>query len=165
MFTGIVEEVGEVLELREHKSNLHIRLSTSFIGELQVDQSISHNGVCLTVAELEADYYEVVAVNETLLKSNIGDLSEGDLVNLERCLRMNGRIDGHFVQGHVDATGVVTSIEDQNGSWIFTFSYYFSRVNKDANGNRHFASVNQVIHHRASISLTFHIASAIIEEH
>ena len=123
MFTGIVEEIGRVLKVEKNQTNIHFTIATSFVDELKVDQSVSHNGVCLTVAKKDDKCYEVVAVQETLNKSNLGDLKEGSLVNVERCLRMNGRVDGHFVQGHVDATAEVDYIKDQNGSWEFGFTF------------------------------------------
>ncbi len=123
MFTGIIESLGEVFSIHEEGSNLRFRIASSISRELRVDQSVSHNGVCLTVIEVEDNYHEVVAIKETLTKSTLGVLKKGDKVNLERCMLANGRFDGHIVQGHVDQTAVVTSIEDQNGSWLFTFEY------------------------------------------
>lgn len=123
MFTGIVEEKGKVISAKKSRSNLQVVVETSFVHELQVDQSISHNGVCLTVTNINENSYTVVAIEETLSKSNLGNLKSGSSVNVERCLKMNGRIDGHFVQGHVDTTAEILSIEDKMGSWIFTFSF------------------------------------------
>jgi len=123
MFTGIVETVGKVLSIEQEGTNLNFRLRASIAPELKVDQSLNHNGVCLTVTGVEGDTYGVTAVDETLKKTNLGLLKPGSLVNLERCMPANGRFDGHIVQGHVDQTAVCTQIEDQNGSWLFTFSY------------------------------------------
>lgn len=125
MFSGIVEEPGVVRKIvREEKSdNVHLTLTCSFVHELKIDQSISHNGVCLTVVDLSGDEYTVTAIRETLERSNLGDLKEGDLVNLERSMMMNGRLDGHIVQGHVDTTGKCTNIEEADGSFYFTIEY------------------------------------------
>ena len=123
MFTGIIEEVGEIVHIEKDRSNHVIRIKSSFTSELKVDQSVSHNGVCLTVTDIKQDEYSVVAIKETLDRSNLGDFKVGSLVNLERCLAFGGRLDGHFVQGHVDATAQCQEIRDEDGSWIFTFSY------------------------------------------
>lgn len=123
MFTGIIESLGEIKSAEKEGSNLKLTIISDISNELKIDQSISHNGVCLTVTELHPDAHTVVAVNETLQKSSIGNLEEGDLVNLERCMIMNGRLDGHIVQGHVDGKGKCLSIKDEDGSWIFQFSY------------------------------------------
>ncbi len=123
MFTGIIEQLGEITTLQNEGTNLHIEVKAPFISELQIDQSIAHNGTCLTVVELKEESYVVTAIDETLIKTNLGDLKVGDEVNLERCMVMNGRIDGHIVQGHVDQVGEVVGIEEKDGSWIFTFSY------------------------------------------
>ena len=123
MFSGIVEEVAKVLEVQRDGSNLQLRISTSKSDELKIDQSIAHNGVCLTITSLDNDSYTVTAIDETLSLSNLGSLSKGDSVNIERCLRLSDRLDGHIVQGHVDGTGVIKSIEDRNGSWIFTVQH------------------------------------------
>ncbi|HZY77968.1 MAG TPA: riboflavin synthase, partial [Cyclobacteriaceae bacterium] len=123
MFTGIVETTGVVQEIKSEGLNKHFKISSSIAGELKVDQSISHNGVCLTVTQLTADGYWVTAIDETLKKSNLGSLKKGDRINLERCMPANGRFDGHIVQGHVDQTAIVVSITDQNGSWLFEFGY------------------------------------------
>ena len=123
MFTGIIEQLGKVSSLQKEGTNLHIEVKAPFISELQIDQSVAHNGTCLTVVELKEESYVVTAIDETLIKTNLGDLKVGDEVNLERCMVMNGRIDGHIVQGHVDQVGKVKSIEEKDGSWIFTFSY------------------------------------------
>lgn len=123
MFTGIVEEVGIVASVKEAGTNRDLVIETHFAGELKVDQSIAHNGVCLTVVRLVNDghAYEVTAVHETLQRSQLGELRPGDEVNLERCLKLGDRLDGHMVQGHVDTVVPCTEILDQNGSWRFTF--------------------------------------------
>ncbi len=123
MFSGIVEEAGVVKSLVKEGDNLHITVKCSFVNELKIDQSVAHNGVCLTVVKLGDDSYTVTAIKETLMRSNLGALKEGDLVNLERSMCMNGRLDGHIVQGHVDTAAVCTSVTDENGSHVFTFKY------------------------------------------
>jgi riboflavin synthase len=127
MFSGIVEEAARVVRIVNEEGNVHLTLKCSFTDELKIDQSVAHNGVCLTVVALPGDgTYTVTAIAETLRRSNLGDLREGSLVNLERSMLMNGRLDGHIVQGHVDATAVCTSVEDEDGSWRYTFRYAFS---------------------------------------
>ncbi|WP_347159229.1 riboflavin synthase [Pontibacter chitinilyticus] len=123
MFTGIIEALGQVTAIREENTNKHFTVLSPFTNELQIDQSVAHNGVCLTVVALEGETYTVTAIDETLQKTNLNDLRSGDLVNLERCMQANGRFDGHVVQGHVDQTAVCESVEDENGSWVFTFRY------------------------------------------
>lgn len=123
MFTGIIETLGQVKNLETEGSNLHITLSSSISTALKIDQSVSHNGVCLTVVALDGEYYTVTAVAETLGKTNLGKLRQGDLVNLERAMILGSRLDGHIVQGHVDGTGTCTDIEEKDGSWIFSFEY------------------------------------------
>ncbi len=124
MFSGIVECVGCVRALQREGSNLHITLSCPFAHELTIDQSVAHNGVCLTVVDLSREgMYTVTAIEETLLKSNLGRLKEGDLVNLERSMRLDARLDGHIVQGHVDQTATCTQVEAKDGSWVYTFRY------------------------------------------
>ena len=124
MFSGIVEAALEVVGLRHEESNLHITMRCPFADELRIDQSIAHNGVCLTVVSLPGDgTYTVTAIQETLDRSNLGDLKVGDLVNVERSMMMNGRLDGHIVQGHVDTTAVCESVETENGSWRYRFAY------------------------------------------
>lgn len=125
MFSGIVEETAKVVDIVKEKENVHFTLTCSFVNELKIDQSISHNGVCLTVVDLKDDTYTVTAMRETLDRSNLGLLKEGDKVNVERSMMMNGRLDGHIVQGHVDQTAVCTDIRDNEGSWYFTFKYKF----------------------------------------
>lgn len=121
MFTGIIETVGEVVELNRKGSNINYKISSQISNELQVDQSISHDGVCLTVTEVKDNNHWVTAIDETLIKSNLSDLSVGSKVNLERCMKADGRFDGHIVQGHVDTTARVISIGEKDGSWVFTF--------------------------------------------
>lgn len=123
MFTGIIECVGDVVDKREERSNTHFRIRSAISHELKVDQSVSHDGVCLTVTAVSDDVHEVTAIAETLEKSSLGALTRGSRVNLERCMLNNGRFDGHIVQGHVDQTGVVKRIEDVNGSWLFEIEY------------------------------------------
>lgn len=123
MFTGIIETLGEVKKLEKEGGNLHITLSSNITQELKIDQSVAHNGVCLTVVKIAADQYTVTAIEETLEKTNLNDLLEGDLVNLERAMVLGSRLDGHIVQGHVDQTGECINIEEKDGSWFFTFSY------------------------------------------
>ncbi|MDX1446825.1 riboflavin synthase [Lishizhenia sp.] len=123
MFTGIVEALGEVKKIEHEGENVHFTLSCPFTSELKIDQSLAHNGCCLTVVAIDGNQYVVTAIKETLEKTNLGELKEGSEVNLERCMQMNGRLDGHIVQGHVDTTAECLSIEDQDGSWMFTFQY------------------------------------------
>lgn len=123
MFTGIIESLATVQQIKEEGTNKHFQFSSAIAGELKVDQSVSHNGVCLTVTQSDKKSYWVTAIDETLKASNLGDLKVGDKANLERCMLNNGRFDGHIVQGHVDQTGVVKSIKDENGSWLFEFEY------------------------------------------
>ena len=123
MFSGIVEEFATVRRLVREQGNLHLTLTCSFVDELKIDQSVAHNGVCLTVVDICSDEYTVTAMSETLLRSNIGNLKVGDKVNVERSMMMNGRLDGHIVQGHVDTTAECVSVRDADGSWYFTFRY------------------------------------------
>src|SRR5688500_5951365 len=123
MFTGIIEAQAQVLNIREEGTNKHFTLTCPFVEELKIDQSIAHNGVCLTVVSLQPDQYTVTAIAETLKKTNLNDLRPGDKVNLERCMAANGRFDGHIVQGHVDQTAICQEVQNQNGSWLFTFEY------------------------------------------
>lgn len=127
MFSGIVEETAKVVKVERELDNMHFTLSCSFANELKIDQSVAHNGVCLTVVKLEEGTYTVTAMKETLNRSNLGLLKEGDLVNIERSMIMDGRLDGHIVQGHVDQTAICTNVQDDNGSWIFTFEYNSSK--------------------------------------
>ena len=123
MFTGIIETLGTVTQLVKEEGNLHITIKSAISKDLKVDQSVAHNGVCLTVVAFADDEHTVTAIDETLQKSNIGSLKVGDLVNLERCMQMNGRLDGHIVQGHVDQTAICKNLEEANGSWVYTFEY------------------------------------------
>lgn len=123
MFSGIVEEPAKVVNLLKDKENLHITLSCSFTDSLKIDQSISHNGVCLTVVKIEGNTYTVTAIKETLEKSNLGLLKVGDKVNLERSMKIDSLLDGHLVQGHVDQTAVCTEVLEADGSWYYTFKY------------------------------------------
>lgn len=129
MFSGIVEEAAKVIKVVKEQENLHITLECSFTNELKIDQSIAHNGVCLTVVRIEDNTYTVTAIKETLLKSNLGYLKPGDKVNLERSMLMNGRIDGHIVQGHVDQTATCRDVTESGGSWYFTFEYDANKGN------------------------------------
>ena len=123
MFTGIIEGFGKVIELKSDQENLHIRVESKLTQELKIDQSLAHNGVCLTVVDIKGNQYLVTAVQETLLKSNLGNLNLGDFINLERAMKINGRLDGHIVQGHVDQTGKCIGVENKDGSWIYEFEY------------------------------------------
>ena len=123
MFTGIIETLGIVKNIQQDQSNIHVTIESSLSNELKIDQSVSHNGVCLTVVEINTNTHVVTAIDETLQKTNLGYLQVGDVVNLERCTQANGRFDGHIVQGHVDQTAVCIERIDQNGSWLFTFQY------------------------------------------
>jgi len=128
MFSGIIEEAAPVVALIKEKENLHITMSCSFANELTIDQSVAHNGVCLTVVSKTKDTYTVTAISETLKCSNLGQLHPGDKVNLERSMLMNGRLDGHIVQGHVDQTAVCKEVKEADGSWYFTFEYPFDKA-------------------------------------
>lgn len=123
MFSGIVEEFATVVELVKEQENIHFTLTCSFVDELKIDQSIAHNGVCLTVVDIKDNKYTVTAMRETLERSNLGILSVGDKVNVERSMMMNGRLDGHIVQGHVDQTAECVDLRDAEGSWYYTFRY------------------------------------------
>lgn len=133
MFCGIIETTGVINSLKQEASNLHFEISASFVQELKVDQSVAHNGVCLTVTAVNSETYFVTAIDETLKKTNLGTLQVGDEINLERCLQYNGRVDGHLVQGHIDQTAKCAAIkndpEGSGGSWIFTFEYDSSTGN------------------------------------
>jgi riboflavin synthase len=123
MFTGIIETTGIVIEKKADGSNIHFSIEADFCSELKVDQSIAHNGVCLTVTSVKVKHYTVTAIDETLQKSNLGKVKIGDKVNLERAMLLSQRLDGHFVQGHVDTVGKCTAIKDEDGSWGFEFEY------------------------------------------
>lgn len=127
MFSGIVEEYAEVVKVVKDQENLHLTLKCSFVDELKIDQSVAHNGVCLTVVSIQDGTYTVTAMKETIERSNIGLLKPGDKVNVERSMVMNGRLDGHIVQGHVDQTATCIGIEDAEGSYYFTFQYKFDK--------------------------------------
>ena len=130
MFTGIIETLGILQEVQKDHDNLHLRVSSSLTSELKIDQSVAHNGVCLTVVSIEQDSYTVTAIRETIDKTNLGSWKVGDSINLERAMRLGDRLDGHIVQGHVDQIGVCVSITEANGSWYYTFEY-------DPNLNNH----------------------------
>lgn len=123
MFSGIIEQLGEVISITEEGSGITIRVKHSFKEPLYIDQSISHNGTCLTVVKIDGDIYDVVAIKETLRLTNLGQLKPGDIVNLERSVGLGARMDGHMVSGHIDCIGKTARVEDENGSWLFTFSY------------------------------------------
>ncbi|MDO6516071.1 riboflavin synthase [Zobellia uliginosa] len=123
MFTGIIETLGEIQQLQHEGGNLHITVKSSLAPELKIDQSVAHNGVCLTVVSLDENTYTVTAIDETLQKTNLGELKVGEKVNLERAMILGSRLDGHIVQGHVDQTGTCTAVEEKDGSWFFTFEY------------------------------------------
>jgi len=123
MFTGIIETLGTIRNIRKENDNIHIHVQSSITNELKIDQSVSHNGVCLTVVAIDGDTYTVTAIKETLDKTNLGSWQTGDLINLERGMKLGDRLDGHIVQGHVDQTGICKNIQDANGSYYFTFEY------------------------------------------
>ncbi len=123
MFTGIIETLGVVTNVQNENDNLHLTIKSSLAPELKIDQSVSHNGICLTVVQVNTDEYTVTAIRETIEKTNIGDWQTGDSINLERGMQLGARLDGHIVQGHVDQTAVCTAIAEANGSWYFTFEY------------------------------------------
>lgn len=123
MFTGIIESIGAIKLLEKDKDNLHITITSSLTNELKIDQSVAHNGVCLTVVGIENEEYTVTAIRETIEKTNLGEWKTGDIVNLERAMQLGARLDGHIVQGHVDQIGICKNIENANGSWYYTFEY------------------------------------------
>jgi riboflavin synthase len=123
MFTGIIESLGEIKSVNKSETNINFNVKSSLANELEIDQSLSHNGVCLTIVNVSENSYSVTAINETILKTNLKNLKAGDFVNLERSMKMNSRLDGHIVQGHVDQTGTCTSIENHDGSWVFSFEF------------------------------------------
>ena len=123
MFTGIIEDIGVVSNLKTELDNLHISIKSKITYELKIDQSVAHNGVCLTVVDINNDEYTVTAIKETLDKTSIGKLQMGDKVNLERAMKLGDRLDGHIVQGHVDQTAICTHLKEEKGSWVFTFKY------------------------------------------
>jgi riboflavin synthase len=123
MFTGIIETLGKVQDIKKQDDNVHISVQSSITHELKIDQSVAHNGVCLTVVSIQYDVYTVTAISETINKTNLGDWKIGDSLNLERAMLLGSRLDGHIVQGHVDQTGVCKTVKETNGSWYFTFEY------------------------------------------
>src|ERR1700744_968378 len=129
MFTGIIETLGKITHLQHEQGNLHITVESAISNELKIDQSVAHNGVCLTVVALEDGRHTVTAIEETLNKTNLGQLKVNDPVNLERCMQMNARLDGHIVQGHVDQTAICTGYKELDGSWEYTFTYDSSNGN------------------------------------
>ncbi|MBI5914248.1 MAG: riboflavin synthase [Bacteroidetes bacterium] len=125
MFTGIIEAFGQIQSIRRDGSNVHLTVASPISPELKIDQSVAHSGVCLTVVALGEGTHTVTAIDETLQRTNLGSLRPGDFINLERAMRANDRLDGHLVQGHVDATGTCTGVESLDGSWVFRFEYVF----------------------------------------
>ena len=123
MFTGIIEEIGKIVRIEREQANLHLYVKSSFTNELKIDQSVAHNGVCLTVVAIDGDVYQVTAIAETLAKTHLGSLQVGDAINLERGMLLNTRLDGHIVQGHIDQTGTCSAIQEEAGSTRFTFEY------------------------------------------
>ena len=123
MFTGIIEDLGVVTNLKKEQDNLHLTIHSKITSELKIDQSVSHNGICLTIVDISESHYTVTAIKETIDKTTISDLQIGDAVNLERAMKLGDRLDGHIVQGHVDQIGICENITEDNGSWVFTFSY------------------------------------------
>ena len=123
MFTGIIETLGTIQEIKKDKDNIHVTIDSSITNELKIDQSVAHNGICLTVVAIKENSYTVTAIDETIKKTNLGEWQKGDLVNLERAMKLGDRLDGHIVQGHVDQTGTCISIQETNGSWLYTFEY------------------------------------------
>ena len=128
MFTGIIEQLGVIKEIEKENDNIHFFIESKFTSELKIDQSIAHDGCCLTVVQINQDIYKVTAINETLAKTCLSSWKKGYEVNLERCMILNGRLDGHIVQGHVDTTAKCVSIKNENGSWRFTFEYQSSHL-------------------------------------
>tara|TARA_B100000780_G_scaffold106570_1_gene74621 strand:- start:5949 stop:6536 length:588 start_codon:yes stop_codon:yes gene_type:complete len=123
MFTGIIEELGEVKNIVKESGNIHFTIKATMCPELKIDQSVAHNGVCLTVVSINGNCYTVTAIQETLTKTNLGSIAITDMVNLERCMKMDGRLDGHIVQGHVDKTAICKEVKTEDGSWVFSFEY------------------------------------------
>ena len=123
MFTGIIETLGIVKEIQKEQENLHLTVTSDITHELKIDQSVAHNGICLTVVKIHQDEYTVTAIKETIDKTSIGTWKVGDVLNIERAMKLGDRLDGHIVQGHVDQVGVCTNIKEANGSWVFTFEY------------------------------------------
>ncbi|CAM3915085.1 riboflavin synthase [Flavobacterium sinopsychrotolerans] len=123
MFTGIIETLGTIQEIKKDMNNIHVTINASITGELQIDQSVAHNGICLTVVAIEDSFYTVTAIDETIKKTNLADWKVGNSVNLERAMKLGDRLDGHIVQGHVDQTGTCIIAEQTDGSWLYTFEY------------------------------------------
>lgn len=123
MFTGIIEATGKIVSIKKDGSNIHFTIECPFTSELKIDQSVAHDGVCLTIVAIEGNHYTVTAIDETLKRTNLREWTEGSVVNLERCMKAYGRFDGHIVQGHVDQTAICESVTDENGSWKFFFKY------------------------------------------
>lgn len=123
MFTGIIETLGTIQEIKKENTNIHIKINSSITNELKIDQSVAHNGICLTVVAIEDSFYTVTAIDETIKKTNLAHWKAGDSVNLERAMKLGDRLDGHIVQGHVDQTGTCIAAEQTNGSWLYTFEY------------------------------------------
>jgi riboflavin synthase len=123
MFTGIIESLGIIEQIEKENDNLHLTVSSSLSPELKIDQSVAHNGVCLTVVKIDGDFYTVTVINESIIKTNIGNWKKGDFINLERAMKLGDRLDGHIVQGHVDQIGICKEAKETNGSWSFTFEY------------------------------------------
>lgn len=123
MFTGIIETLGKVQEVKKEQNNIHITIDSALANELKIDQSVAHNGICLTVVAIAGNHYTVTAIGETIKKTNISNWKVGDSVNLERAMKLGDRLDGHIVQGHVDQTGTCIAVEETNGSWFYTFEY------------------------------------------
>ncbi|MGM8362332.1 riboflavin synthase [Flavobacterium sp. ARAG 55.4] len=123
MFTGIIETLGTIQEIKKEKDNIHVTIDATITNELKIDQSVAHNGICLTVVAIKENSYTVTAIDETIKKTNLGEWKVGNLVNLERAMKLGDRLDGHIVQGHVDQTGNCISIQETNGSWLYTFEY------------------------------------------
>jgi riboflavin synthase len=129
MFTGIIETLGIIEEITKEEGNIHLKVASKLAHEVKIDQSVAHNGVCLTVVACDENSHVVTAIQETIDKTTLGTWQVGDIINLERAMKLGDRLDGHLVQGHVDQTGVCTSIEEANGSWVFTFEYDASLMN------------------------------------
>jgi len=129
MFTGIIEDFGTITKLEKEDENLHISLESSIASELKIDQSVAHNGVCLTVVKIDGNQYTVTAIKETIDKTNLSKWQAGDKINLERAMKLGARLDGHIVQGHVDQIGLCTSVKEEGGSWVFSFEYDPSQKN------------------------------------
>lgn len=129
MFTGIIEDLGIVTKLKTEKGNLHLTVKSNITSELKIDQSVAHNGICLTVVAISGDSYTVTAIDETLKKTNLDNIKVGDFLNLERAMKLGDRLDGHIVQGHVDQVGICEHVKNDNGSWLYTFSYDNSHGN------------------------------------